>query len=563
MKKSRHILNLLILVGILILINVIGNQFYTYIDLTEDKRYTLTESTQNLLDKVDDNYFISIYLDGSFPASLKRFRDRVEEVMREFRSESSFINYEFIDPIGGTPEENKLMEKKLVDERLYPSTINYFDGEENIMKPIFPYAVFKYAGKELVVNLLDVEGITNYDDETLNAAEGLLEYKFADAVYKLRASKRKIIGFTSNNGELPDHQLAALNTELRKYYNPQRINLDSVYTLTSVIDVLIVAGPKNLFSSRNQLILDQYVMSGGKVIWLVETMDVRLDSIAFSTGYIPDLNETGLDNLFFKYGFKVLNNAIQDLESTSIPQVVGNAGGKPQMDMFKYYFHPLISSSSKHPIVKNIDRVNMFFPSTIDTVQTNTKIRKEFLLRSSVYSKYQLAPLNLNFRMLGVKPQPSKFNRGNQPVALLLEGEFESAFKNRLSQEQLEAIQNVGGEYKGISEPTSMIVISDVEFVKNLYNRNSKQISPIGFNKWDQKIYKGNRELIINSIEYLLDKEGILGSRAKEYKLRLLDEVQVQQRKVFWQSLNIAFPLAVLACFGILFYFFRKWRFTR
>ncbi len=563
MKKSAYILNLLLLLAILIIINVIANQFYSYIDLTEDKRYTLTNSTQHLLEEVDDNYFVSIYLDGTFPASLKRFRNRVEEVIREFRGESSFINYEFIDPLEGTPDEVKLMEKKLVDSRLYPSTINYFDGEENIMKPIFPYAVFKYGGKQLLVNLLDVEGITNYDDATLNAAEGLLEYKFADAIYKLKQKERKIVAFTTGNGELRDNQIAALQTELRKYYNPQMINLDSVYTLTDVIDVLVVAGPKTAISSRNQFLLDQYIMSGGKVIWLIETMDVRIDSIALTKGYVPRLNETGLDNLFFKYGFKVLDNAIQDLESTRIPQVVGNVGGKPQMDMFKYYFHPLISSTEKHPIVKNIDRVNMFFPSTIDTVITSPLIKKQFLLRSSNYSKYQLAPLNLNFRMLGIKPQPSKFNRGNQPVALLLEGQFESAFKNRLTQAQMDALEDVGGTFSEQSPPTSMIVISDAEFIKNLYNPNSQQISPIGFNKWEQKIYKGNREFIINCIEYLLDANGILESRAKEYKLRLLDEVQVQDRKVFWQSLNIAFPLSVLLLFGIAYYFIRRWRYSR
>ena len=562
-KKGSHILNLIILVAILIFVNILGNQFYTYADLTEDKRYTLTEPSQKLLNKVDDNYFITVYLDGTFPASLKRFRNRVEDVLGEFRGESGYINFEFIDPLGGSQEDNKLMKKKLVDQRLFPSTITYFDGEENIMKPIFPYAVFKYYNKELMVNLLDVEGLANYDDETLHAAEGLLEYKFADAIQKLRLKERQIIGFTTGNGELAEDQMASLSTELTRFYNPQRINLDSVYTLTDVIDVLIVAGPKTAFSPRNQFLLDQYIMSGGKIIWLIESMDIRLDSIALSMGYVPPLIETGLDNLFFKYGFKILDNAIQDLESSKIPQVVGNAGGKPQMDMFKYYFHPLISSDGTHPIVKNIDRVNMFFPSTIDTVNTRPGIRKTFLLHSSQYSKYQLAPLNLNFRMLGVTPQPSKFNKGNQPVALLLEGKFESAFKNRLSEDQNKALSQVGAKFLDESPETAMIVVSDSEFAKNLYNPTTGKISPIGFNKWERNIYKGNRELIINSIEYLLDRDGILESRAKEYKLRLLDEVQVQKSKIFWQSLNIAFPIAILLIFGVLYHFFRKWKYNK
>lgn len=563
MKTTSSLANLLILLGILVVLNLIGSRFYTYLDLTEDKRYTLTDSTKKLLNKTDDNYYVTVYLDGTFPASIKRFRDRVEETLKQFQGESAYINYEFIDPIDGTPEEVKLMEKNLVDQRLYPTTINYFDGEENIMKPIFPYAVFKYFNKEVQVNLLDVEGVTNYDDQTLNAAEGVLEYKFANAISKLQLQNKLIIAYTTGNGEYEINQIASLNRHLRKYYRPVQIDLDTMYNLTNAVDLVIVAAPKTAFSARNQFMLDQYIMSGGRVLWLIEEMDIRLDSIAFGSGYIPPLIDHGLDNLFFKYGFKILDNTILDLESSSIPQVVGNAGGTPQMDMFKYYYHPLISSTSSHPIVKNIDRINMFFPSTIDTVVTKPGIKKTFLLKSSQYSRYQLAPLSLDFRMLGIKPQVSKFNRGNQPVALLLEGEFESAFKNRLTQEQNEALARVGRKFLDESPSTSMIVISDAEFTKNLYNPDNNNITPIGFNKWERKIYAGNKDLILNSVEYLLDKDGILASRAKEFQMRLLDEQEVTNRKMYWQSLNIAFPIISLVVFGLIFYFARKYRFSK
>ena len=563
MKTTSSLANLLILLGILVVLNLIGSRFYTYLDLTEDKRYTLTDSTKKLLNKTDDNYYVTVYLDGTFPASIKRFRDRVEETLKQFQGESAYINYEFIDPIDGTPEEVKLMEKNLVDQRLYPTTINYFDGEENIMKPIFPYAVFKYFNKEVQVNLLDVEGVTNYDDQTLNAAEGVLEYKFANAISKLQLQNKPIIAYTTGNGEYEINQIASLNRNLRKYYRPVQIDLDTMYNLTNAVDLVIVAAPKTAFSARNQFMLDQYIMSGGRVLWLIEEMDIRLDSIAFGSGYIPPLIDHGLDNLFFEYGFKILDNTILDLESSSIPQVVGNAGGTPQMDIFKYYYHPLISSTSSHPIVKNIDRINMFFPSTIDTVVTKPGIKKTFLLKSSQYSRYQLAPLSLDFRMLGIKPQVSKFNRGNQPVALLLEGEFESAFKNRLTQEQNEALARVGRKFLDESPSTSMIVISDAEFTKNLYNPDNNNITPIGFNKWERKIYAGNKDVILNSVEYLLDKDGILASRAKEFQMRLLDEQEVTNRKMYWQSLNIAFPIISLVVFGLIFYFARKYRFSK
>ncbi len=563
MKNAQLYIQLGILLALLIVINSISQRVYGYLDLTEDKRYTLTEPTQELLESLDDNYFISVYLDGTFPASIKRFRDRVEQVLKEFQGESRYISYEFTDPIGGSPDENKLMEKNLVDKRLYPTTINYFDGEENIMKPMFPYAVFKYFNKEVVVNLLEVEGMTNYDDETLHIAEGVLEYKFANAIQKLQLQERPIIAFTEGNGEISTVQMGSLQNELKKYYNPIRINLDSVYTMTDVIDLLIVPGPRSQISDRNLFMLDQYIMNGGKVIWLVESLEVRLDSIAFNRSYVPPTIDNRLDGLFFKYGFKILDNTILDLECTSIPQVVGSAGGKPQMNMFKYYYHPLIQSTSSHPIVKNIDRVNMFFPSTIDTVVTKPGIKKEFLLTSSPYSRYQLAPLELNFRMLGIKPQVNKFNKGAQPVALLLEGKFESAFKNRLTAAQNTALEKIGSTFLDESPETKMMVISDVDFIQNQFNVSTGSITPIGYNKWERKIYKGNKELILNAIEYMLDENGILASRAKEYKLRLLDEVQTSENKLYWQSLNIAFPLAALAIFGILFYIIRKRRFAK
>lgn len=563
MKKFTKLINLAILLLVLFVINLVANQLYYYLDLTEDKRYTLADNTVKLLDDTKDNVFVNVYLDGTFPASVKRFRDRVQDVLNQFQAESPYINYQFIDPLDGTPEEVKLQEKTLVDKRLYPTTISYYDGEKNNMKPIFPYAVFKYGTREVIVNLLDIEGVTNYDDETLHVSEGLLEYKFANAVQKLQLTKRPIIAFTTGRGELPTSQMGTLFNELKKYYTPTRIDMDSIYRMNTIVDVLVVAGPKEALSDRSAFLIDQYVMQGGKVIWLIESMDVRLDSIAFSKGYIPPLIETNLDQLFFKYGFKILDNTILDLECTQIPQVVGSAGGKKQMSMFKYYYHPLLTSRSKHPIVKNIDRVNMFFPSTIDTVITSTPIKKTFLLESSKYSRYQMAPLNLNFRMLGKKPQISKFNRGNQGVALLLEGNFESAFKNRLSQEQERILHALGSKFYEESKPTAMIAISDVEFTKNLINNKNNQLSPLGFNKWDQKIYKGNKDLILNSIEYLLDENGILASRAKEFKMRLLDEQEVQNNKRYWQSLNIAFPLITLALGGLVFYFIRRSRYAK
>lgn len=563
MKKGNHIVNLVVVLAILVALNLLGSYIYTYFDLTEDKKYTLTEPTKKLLRGIDDTYFFQVFLEGEYPASITRYRNRVEEVLKEFQKVSPYIEYEFLDPLEGSPDDIKAQQQKLITMGLVPTTVNFFDGKENTRKPMYPYALLNSSNRKTVVNLLNTQGLVNYDDETLNAQESQLEYKFASALQKVVTKDRKLIVFTDGNGELEEKQTAALEKDLRQYYRVARVNLDTMYSLSSDINLMVVAGPNKEISDRNLLLMDQYIMNGGKVIWLMESLWTKLDSISKYQQYIPPQIETGLDDLFFKYGFRIQDNVIADLESTRIPLKVSTVAGKPQYNLFKYYYHLLVSPTGKHPIVKNLDRVNMFFPSTIDTVNSSPDVRKEFLLKSSKYSRYQLYPMTLNFEILKEEPDIKRFNRGNQPIGLLLEGKFESAFKNKLSGEQKDVLQRLNSPYKDKSKETAMIVFSDRDFVKNRYDPNSSRITPIGYNNWEKNVFNGNNELITNSIEYLLDDNGILLSRAKEYKLRMLDNYEVTERKGFWQMLNVLLPLVVLVIFGFLYNFLRKRKYSR
>jgi len=328
--------------------------------------------------------------------------------------------------------------------------------------------------------------------------------------------------------------------------------------LDSTIDLVIVAGPKTAFSLQNQFKLDQYLMAGGKIIWLIDKFDISLDSINKYKFYVPTGTETGLDDLFFKYGARILPDLILDLECSQIPQVVGMAGDKPQTKLFPWMYHLAVGSDTEHPIVKNIDRVNLFFPSSIDTVKTEGNIKKTILLHSSRYSRIQLSPMRLSFEMLKVAPDPKNFKDGLKPVAVLLEGQFESFFKNRLTPEFQQTLKNLGVSFVPLSKTTKQVIISDSDFAKNLVNATNGETEDIGYNKWERRFYKGNKDFILNTVEYMLDENNILESRSKEIKLRLLDAVKTKEEKSKWQFINVGLPVVLLILFGIIYQYLRR-----
>lgn len=563
-KKLGPWLKVILVFAILFMINFISSFYSGFIDLTEDKRFTLTEPTLRTIDKVDEVVYVQILLAGEFPSGFKRLQNATLEMLNEFKDRNGKIVYEITDPNEGSAKEINDRRKQLADEGIIPTQLTFFDGTQTVTKVIYPHVIFNYGNRRFVVNLLEEQKPGDDEDIILNNSVGLLEYKFANAFQKMLLKDRQNIVFTAGNGELPSKNTYRLEKELRKYYNSGRIILDSVVTLDSQIDLLIVAAPREKVSLKNQFKIDQYLMNGGKIIWMIEKLEADLDSIAKYQYYIPRDIETDLDDMLFKYGVRVQPNLLLDLESTRIPQIVGMSGDQPQTVLKQWPYHPAVASKSSHPIVKNIARTNMFFPSTIDTsIVTATPIDKTVLLSSSQYSRVQFNPVRLNFEILKTPFVPAKFDKGPQPLAVLLEGEFESFFKNRVSEDFKNTLQQIGAEYKEKSPETKQIVISDVDFAKNLINTRTNETEEMGFNKWEVQYFKGNKDFILNSIEYMLDQEGILESRSKEVKLRLLDAVKTKEEKSKWQMINIGLPLAILAFFGILFNFLRRRKYSK
>ncbi len=558
MQSMSKYIQILIIIAIVFVVNVISEFVFTDIDLTDDKRFTLSQSTQDIVAAADDHVTIRVLLDGDFPAGFKRLQTSVNDMLSKFRSINPKIVYEFDDPNAGPAHIVDRNRKQLVEDNIIPVNLSYSDGTQFVQKPVFPFAIITYKAKKHIINLLEEQKPGDDEEEILNNSVALLEYKFANAFQMMTSTKLKNILITQGYGELEDAQLFRLQSELRKFHKVGLVSLDSLIRLDSTIDLVIIPAPIKPYSLQNQFKLDQYVMDGGNIIWLVEKFETSLDSINKYQFYVPIENQNGLDDMLFKYGVRIMPDLIMDLESSQIPQVIGMAGNQPQTRLFPWPYHLSISSRNNHPIVKNIDRVNMFFPSSIDTLKTNTPVKKTVLLQSSKYSRTQLAPVRLTFEILKSAPDPSKFNAGNRPVAVLLEGQFESFFKNRVTADFQAVLDQLGVAFKEESKHSKQLVISDVDFAKNLVNQASGITEDIGYNKWERRFYKGNKDFILNAVEYMLNGEQVLEARSKEIKLRLLDSVRTKSERLKWQLINVGLPIVLLVIFGIIYQYIRR-----
>ncbi len=546
---------------ILIIIYVLSQWVYTSFDATEERRYTLSPATTKLLESLDERIYIRVLLAGKFPAGFKRLQESTEDILRRFAQISPEIEYNFENPNEGNTEEVNEKRKQLASQGLIPTQLRVTDAAGASSQYIYPFAVVHYGSRSIPVSLLqdDIPGADK--DVIINNSISLLEYKIADGIQKIRRQNQPLIAFTTGQGELTPSQTASIEKDLRNTYEINRINLDSAIRIPIDVKVLIIAKPKEAFSEARLFMLDQYIMNGGNVMFLIDPLKVSLDSINQNKYYIPQPLELGLEPLLFKLGARINPNLVLDLQSTRIPMVVGMQGDKVQTELFPWYYHPLISSTSDHPITKGLDRIQLEFPASIDTIQTKGSIKKTILLQSSLYSRIQLTPVRLNFDILRETPDPKLFNKGPQNLAVMLEGSFESMFQNRLTSDQLSAIKQAGVEYKPSGNHAKVLVITDGDIIKNLVNSSSGDIAPLGYNKYENSTFTGNRDFLLNSLEYMMDESGVLEARSKDIKLRLLDRVKASEEAIKWQLVNIALPLGFIMLLGIVYQFFRKKKF--
>lgn len=580
-KRNQSLLQLGLFTGVLIFLNILGSMFFTQFDLTEENRYTLTKNTEDLLSNLDEPVFVRVLLEGEFPAGFKRLQRSSREMLDEFRrrarmkkegttfmdrvsayfAQDALLQYEFSDPNAGTAEEINQRREEFRKQGLTPTLFRLKDVDGTEEKFIFPYAILSYKGRQVVINLLENQPGFN-QDEVLDRSIDLLEYKFASAIQKLQLDQKQVIAFSAGQGEAGDLETRDLVGTLRPYYDFGRFFLDSNYVIPPQIDLLIIAKPTQPFSEQDKFKIDQYIMNGGKVMFLVDRLEAELDSMRATGAFVTREYPTNLEDLLFRYGVRIEPDLVLDLQCSQIPQVVGNQGGNPQIELFDWFYHPIITPRAQHPILSGLENVNLFFPNSIDTVRTKNPVKKTVLLSTSEYSREQFHPVRLNFEVLRYDPDPSKFTKKNIPLAVLLEGEFSSLYENRVTESMQEGLAQMGATFKAQSEPNRMIVVADGDAILNpVSGPEARNVMPLGYNVFERKMY-GNKDFIINSIEYLLNGAGLMDARGKDTKMRPIDQVRATQTQTRWQLLNIGLPIALLVIFGLLYTYLRRKRYA-
>jgi gliding-associated putative ABC transporter substrate-binding component GldG len=556
-RKWQSLTQLALFVGILLFLNILANAriggkpMYTALDMTEEKRYTLTEPTKELLRELEDVVYIKILLQGEFPAGFKRLQASTQDLLDDFRSVSGLVEYEFENPNEGTRADINARRKTLAEQGITPVNLRVKDVEGTAEKVIYPYAIVYYGNSSFPVNLLENEVPGVPPQVTLNNSISLLEYKFANTIQKLMTSRKPNLLFTEGHGELTSVELADLTQALSPYFNMGRMDLDSVNFISQEVSVLVVPKPTQPFTENDKFKVDQYVMNGGKVVWLVDQLRVSLDSLRGRSKYFPNEYQLNLDDLLFRYGIRIQPNLVLDMQSSKIPLATGMVGNAPQFDLFKYPYHPIVLPRSDHPVVKGLGPVNLKYPSSIDlNVMTKTELTKTPILQTSPNSRVQYIPVELNFEFLRYDLQPEKFDEGSQTVGLLLEGTFPSLYTNRLTEDKKAVMESLGQTFKPESSPTKMAVVSDGDVLRNGLGRGEQAYRPLGYNEFDKYLY-ANKDFMVNLIEYMMDDNGVIEARGKEVKLRMLDTVRAQQEQGRWQLLNIALPLVFLLLFGL------------
>lgn len=545
-SKMNSWIGLLAGIAIVVLVNVIGQRIYERFDLTSDKRYSLSEKSQALLEEVDDIVYVRVYLDGDLPPNYQKLKDATKDMLDEFRAINPNINYEFINPNEDPDEsERRKIYQKLTKEGLEFTSIKYRDGDKDAERILFPGAIMSYRGKQRPIQLL--KGIMGAPEEyVINSSIQQIEYELASSLEKLRKQKDALVGFIEGHGEYDELEVADFAYSLEENFEVKRLQINGQLKALKGYDAIVIAGPDSSFSEKDKYVIDQFVMKGGKVLWLIDGAWASMDSLQSKNITVSIPKSVNLEDQLFKYGVRLNTNLLLDLQALPIPVVTGQIGNQPKQELFPWYYFPLIFPVSEHPIVKNLDGIKTQFASSLDTIGRKG-IKKEILLTTSPYSKIQSTPSRISLNILREEPDRSRFNLGQIPIAVLLEGKFESVFNNRLPEE---IIGNQQFKFKSMSVDNKMIVISDADIARNRVSKKDKEYFALGFDRYTRKRY-ANREFLLNCMDYLLEESGLLEVRSKEIKMRLLDKQRIEQEKLNWQILNTAGPIALISLFGL------------
>lgn len=573
-NKRQYFIQLLLVIVAIVVINLISNFLFTRFDLTSEKRYTLSPSTKKILKNLDDIAYFRVYLDGEFPAGFKRLRNETKEMLDEFRAYNKNVQYEFINPSASENARERNATYQLLAEQGLTATNLQVKTKSGIdQQVIFPGAIVTYQDKEMPVELLDAQ-LNVPPEAVLNNSIQNLEFKFVNAIHLLSRKVKPRIAFIEGHGELSARETFDITSALKTDYATDRIRIDGKlnalvtrvlqdsvnmdYKIVPKYAAVIIAQPDSAFSAKDRFIIDQYIMYGGKVMWLIDPVIASMDSIQNSESTVAVENPIELQSQLFTYGVRLNNNLVMDLNALPIPVRTGQIGDQPQIDFFPWFYFPVITPQSQHPIVKNLNTIKTQFVSSIDTLRTKD-VKKTILLSTSLYSRKVNIPALVSLAITRQQPDERMYPGPSEAIAVLLEGTFPSDFRNRIPPE-IAGNKEIG--FREYSDPTSMIVVSDGDLIRNQFRIPSGEPLTLGYDQFTRETF-GNKTFMLNAMNYLVDGPGMISLRSREIALRLLDKTKINNSRIKWQVVNIAVPMAVIILLAVVMVWSRKRKYSR
>ena len=556
----------LVALTLVIAVNVASYFFHTGIDLTSEKRFTISGPTRELLSNIENPLTLTVFLKGDMPAGFKRLAGATEDIANSFKSLSGGkFQIEFVRPGEGLDDSARAyLFDSLQAMGINPTNVKaqVKQGEQLEETLLFPGAILSSGDRQLGMDFLAGQSNTN-GIQSLNNAEALLEFKIAKAILKIQQDTFPLVGYLTGNGEPLDMSVYDLiEGVIRPNYGFQVLPIDSIDYIPSIFKAIIIVKPSIAFNSQQKLKIDQYIMNGGKVIWAIDNVYASMDSLQRSSGsFVAFDRGLNLDDQLFTYGIRINRDLVQDLDSDKVPSVIGSIGDKPQIELLPWPYSPLLRNTSGHPISKNLDYVLSSFPQSIDTIAVDG-VHHENLLSTSDYSRSLQSPAIVEWRSIKNEEDLSNFSIKNIPVVTLSKGKFKSVFNNRLTTAQLDSMKAMGMEFKPVSSTfNQLIVLSDADILLNAFSENDGPLA-MGMNSYTREQF-ANKDFIGNCLFFLTGGHKIMEARAKTFQLRLLDKEKLENERSTWQFIAVLCPFIFPLIIGLIFPFLRKRRFTR
>jgi ABC-2 type transport system permease protein len=557
----KDIFRIAVLLVMLIAINYVASEWFFRVDLTAEKRFTLSDNSKALLRGLDNEIDVTVYLDGELNPGFKKLSKATLEMLEEFGvyADKKLV-FRFIDPNEGSNDQKKMLYEKLQKHGCEPVPV--FETTEdgrNVRSMVFPYALVSFGDKTQAVSLLDnIQGFSGA--ENLNKSTEGLEYKLMEAFRKMTIGQKPRIAFLEGHGELDELDVMDITRALSEFYQVERGTITDNATVLDAYKVLIVAKPQTAFSEREKFVIDQYVMRGGRVLWMVDAVTVTLDSLSRTTETVGLMADFNIGDMLFKYGIRINPNLLEDIQSAQIQVNAAPVGRTPKFVPVPWLFSPLLQPNDGHPVSRNINLVKAEFISGLDTVGENMALKRHVLLSTARFTRVNPVPVFVTLAMVNEKPQRQDFNKSFIPVAYAQEGVFPSVFQNRPVPSGLSNVK----ERLQQSVPTRMVFVGDGDLAKNVVRKKytNPQIVSLGYDELSGQTF-GNKDFVLNAVNYLADDEGWMALRSRNYALRLLDKEKLGSQALLWKIVNVALPVLLVVMVGAVFVWRRKKRFGK